>query len=472
MAYGPAQGFIASGVSLAAFPLLIPAGTAGAPSLAQSGAATTGIYFPSSVTVAIASNGFDTARFDSDSLWLKGNNHSLEFGSTIDVALIRDGAAGILAQRVSTAAQILRVYNTWTDASNGEWFQIDWQTSANVCILRTAENGTGTNRVLQLNYSSDSTISALLIPIAKASEIVIGDSGSTGTVTGGTTGRFGHGNTLTATSGSELSVRLGASYSPSSSSTMSAVNLQISSTINYAAGGAGRVQLLRLVPTNTALPTGNNAAIALSATASALGGIHFHNQTDEATNFEYVKLGFTSNTFEILTVAGGSGTLRDVAVKAGNGTARPILGGRINIQTTEVGNTDAGEHILFTYDLPTDSFNVAGKSVHITVWGTTANNANAKTIKLYFGSVILTNALTINLAGIWRVEADVISTGTDAQDYVAQLVTTGAAGVALNDIEQGALTENDGAAITIKITGEATTTNDIIAKGMKIIFNG
>ena len=314
MAYGPAQGFIASGVSLAAFPLLIPAGTAGAPSLAQSGAATTGIYFPSSVTVAIASNGFDTARFDSDSLWLKGNNHSLEFGSTIDVALIRDGAAGILAQRVSTAAQILRVYNTWTDASNGEWFQIDWQTSANVCILRTAENGTGTNRVLQLNYSSDSTISALLIPIAKASEIVIGDSGSTGTVTGGTTGRFGHGNTLTATSGSELSVRLGASYSPSSSSTMSAVNLQISSTINYAAGGAGRVQLLRLVPTNTAFPTGNNAAIALSSTANALGGIHFYNTSDEATNTEKLVIKAVANKFKIMSEIQGSGTQRDIVI--------------------------------------------------------------------------------------------------------------------------------------------------------------
>ena len=150
------------------------------------------------------------------------------------------------------------------------------------------------------------------------------------------------------------------------------------------------------------------------------------------------------------------------------GTAKNI--GLANVNTTPVGNVGAGEDNLITYSLPTDALSAAGKGVHITAWGITANNANAKTLKLYFGSVILTNSLTGSIAGFWRIEADVFSTGTDAQRYASQLVTTGAAGVALNDIESGTLTENDGAAITIKCTGEAVDNNDIIQQAQIVTF--
>ena len=152
----------------------------------------------------------------------------------------------------------------------------------------------------------------------------------------------------------------------------------------------------------------------------------------------------------------------------GVGTAKTI--GLANVNTTPVGNAGAGEDNLITYALPTDSFSAAGKGVHITAWGITANNVNAKTVKLYFGSIILTNSLTASIAGAWRVEADVFSTGTDAQRYISQLVTVGAAGVALNDVETGTLTENDGAAITIKCTGEAVDNNDIVQQGQIVIF--
>lgn len=152
-------------------------------------------------------------------------------------------------------------------------------------------------------------------------------------------------------------------------------------------------------------------------------------------------------------------------------TLQASIIGKATVNTTAVGNVGAGEDDLMTYSLPASALKAAGVGVHITVWGTTASNANAKTLKLYFGTaVILTNALTISIAGVWRVEADVFSTGIDTQDYVSQLVTTGTAGVALNDIEVGSLTQDDGAAITIKCTGEATSNNDIIQEGMLVTF--
>lgn len=140
-----------------------------------------------------------------------------------------------------------------------------------------------------------------------------------------------------------------------------------------------------------------------------------------------------------------------------------------HVNTTPVGNVGAGEDDLMTYSVPADSLNVAKRGLRITVWGTTANNANAKTLKLYFGSaVILTNSLTASIAGVWRMVAEVISKGTDSQEAIAQLVTTGTAGVALNDVEVSTPTQDDGAAITIKCTGDATTTDDIIQRGLLI----
>jgi hypothetical protein len=72
-------------------------------------------------------------------------SESSDVAGTKDLWIYRD-AANVLAQRNSTTAQALRLYNTWTDASNGEWLQAAW--SGNLCTIKTAENGTGTHRDL------------------------------------------------------------------------------------------------------------------------------------------------------------------------------------------------------------------------------------------------------------------------------------------------------------------------------------
>lgn len=58
--------------------------------------------------------------------------------------------AGLLEQRYGAAPQNYRVYNTYTDGSNGEWGALDWQTTANVLSVGTEKNGTGTARNLEL----------------------------------------------------------------------------------------------------------------------------------------------------------------------------------------------------------------------------------------------------------------------------------------------------------------------------------
>lgn len=66
-----------------------------------------------------------------------------------DACLQRD-AANILAQRNGTNGQVLRVYNTYTDASNGEWMALTWTDVGNMAILETGKNGSGQGRELGL----------------------------------------------------------------------------------------------------------------------------------------------------------------------------------------------------------------------------------------------------------------------------------------------------------------------------------
>ena len=160
-----------------------------------------------------------------------------------------------------------------------------------------------------------------------------------------------------------------------------------------------------------------------------------------------------------------------VAMGTGAGTATVISVANINI--TAVGNTGIGEDNLITYSLPANSLSANGKALRITAWGTLANNANLKTLKLYFGAAIINAGLnmTVNIDGRWIVKGLVIRTGTSAQDYNSiTSETTSGFGTAKHFGVTGTATEVETGAITIKCTGEATADNDIVQEGMIVEF--
>jgi hypothetical protein len=66
-----------------------------------------------------------------------------------EIALLRDGATGTLAQRWSTTSQTFRIYNTFTDASNYERLGINW--GSNIVSIKPEAAGTGTVRVLHIS---------------------------------------------------------------------------------------------------------------------------------------------------------------------------------------------------------------------------------------------------------------------------------------------------------------------------------
>lgn len=67
----------------------------------------------------------------------------------MDTFLRRDAALTVAVRNNAATANAFRVYNTWTDASNGEWGEINWITNANVLTIGTKANGTGTTRNLE-----------------------------------------------------------------------------------------------------------------------------------------------------------------------------------------------------------------------------------------------------------------------------------------------------------------------------------
>ena len=170
-----------------------------------------------------------------------------------DSTLINDGA-NILAQKNGTNAQIFRVYKTNT---NAEWVELNWQLLTDVATIRTATSG-GTARVMRFNYGG-TTNSAISFPIAASSPILVaGQGASTVNATGQVD--IGQGTAKTATSGTDIGLRLRVSYAPTATSTMAGRMLALESTINYSNGtpGAGSWEAISARITETANPTGTN----------------------------------------------------------------------------------------------------------------------------------------------------------------------------------------------------------------------
>lgn len=154
--------------------------------------------------------------------------------------------------------------------------------------------------------------------------------------------------------------------------------------------------------------------------------------------------------------------------EGGAATADAIVSGRVSSTYADIGNVGAGEDNLHTYSLPANSLNADGKSVRVTAWGTAANNANAKTVKIYFGSTAAASlALTINQAKKWRIVMDVVRTAAATQRASAALLAdVGDGSAPQTSINTTAPGETLSGAVTIKCTGTATSDNDIVQSAM------
>ena len=132
------------------------------------------------------------------------------------------------------------------------------------------------------------------------------------------------------------------------------------------------------------------------------------------------------------------------------------------INATQAANSGAGLTDLHSFTIAADFFNANKRAIRIKAKGSFAANANAKTLnfKLGGGAAIVLNPVTGSPNGIrFDVEILVIRTGVDAQDvYITSLV-----GLAAFDVvSKTGRTEDDGASIVAKITGQGVASSDIL----------
>jgi hypothetical protein len=151
--------------------------------------------------ISSALNGTPSAVYGTLKYNVPSRELSLGSGSTGVVAITAE-AAETLAQRRGTNAQVFRIYNTYTDASNYERGKIEW--SSNVLRIGTEKAGSGTARALEfqtdgttrltIDAAGAATFTGSLTSngnfIAAGDRVYFGATGAKGRIQGNSSGVF------------------------------------------------------------------------------------------------------------------------------------------------------------------------------------------------------------------------------------------------------------------------------------------
>lgn len=180
-------------------------------------------------------------------------------------------------------------------------------------------------------------------------------------------------------------------------------------------------------------------------------------------------LGGMASSVESLAVTLG------LSVKAGlsAGTIAKV-GGIIHNAFAAVGNVGTGEDTLLSFPLPANTLSADGMSVRLTAYITFAANANNKTLKVKFGATTGydSTALAINNAAAFvRVVMDITRTGAATQMLDITITPDNSIiGTLVSREIHTTSAETLSGSVNIIITGEATTTNDIVKSSSQILF--
>ena len=143
---------------------------------------------------------------------------------------------------------------------------------------------------------------------------------------------------------------------------------------------------------------------------------------------------------------------------------RNIITSTVDTDTTAVGNVTTGEDDLITYSIPANTMGTNGDYISFRASGTIANSINAKRLRVKYGgtTVMDTGAagIPISAAIQWVVEGEIIRTGATTQKCNASLTTNNATLATYSGYSTAA--ETLSGAVTLKLTGEAVATDDII----------
>jgi len=124
--------------------VIVPNGLEATPGVVFTSETNSGFYWKQAGRIALSLTGSFHYYFTDVEFDILGNDIPLKLGAASDV-VIRRGAANVLDLRNTTNAQSLRIYTSYTDASNYERFAIN--TAAGTITLAAETLGTGTDNI-------------------------------------------------------------------------------------------------------------------------------------------------------------------------------------------------------------------------------------------------------------------------------------------------------------------------------------
>lgn len=149
------------------------------------------------------------------------------------------------------------------------------------------------------------------------------------------------------------------------------------------------------------------------------------------------------------------------------------IGVPLNVNVTQAANASTTETDLMSYTVAASKLATANDVIEVLAWGTTANNANVKTLKIYWaGSAVHSITQTASILGKWRVRLTVAKTGASTQDWSSEYIE----GVTANGTLKGAAdfgtaTGTDTGTLIVKLTGTSgTAASDVLMEGWVVRF--
>lgn len=143
------------------------------------------------------------------------------------------------------------------------------------------------------------------------------------------------------------------------------------------------------------------------------------------------------------------------------------VGGSIFYSTTQTGNSGSSETDLFSSSIAASTLGTNGDSIEFYAAGTFAATANNKQVRVKFGgtTVLDTGALVVTTASSWRVTGSIIRTGATSQKAIVSYFSSDA--TLLETTSYTTPGETLSGAVTLKVTGQATSNNDIVGEMWK-----
>ena len=180
-----------------------------------------------------------------------------------------------------------------------------------------------------------------------------------------------------------------------------------------------------------------------------------------------------------LNVDGASTFNAAVTVKPGTASDTAKVGGMMSVNSAGGANVGSGEDPLATFTVPANTLAVNNQSLWFEVWGTFASNANAKRVRVHFGSSGTTQVMDSNPAtsinnSTWVIRGRIVRTGAATQKgFASMIVNPVGAGGGSNMVNlTTALNQTLSGAIDLRVTGEAVSDNDIVCHALFVGWDG